>query len=159
MPGTALRGAVSGVRAGRGHGPGQEHEREHGRLPTGFRNCSPNTVNWMIRASSASGVKMPTAATVHEIALALPDVQTKPCYGTQAYYVRRRLFARMLEDDDLVVIKADPDRREVLTSAQPEKFFVTDHYRNHPMMIVRLSSVDRSELQELLQEAREYALG
>ena len=51
------------------------------------------------------GVKMPTATTVHEIALALPDVQTKLCYGTQAYYVRRTLFARMLEDDDLVVIR------------------------------------------------------
>ena len=101
----------------------------------------------------------PTAETVHEIALSLPDVQTKLCYGTPAYYVRRRLFARMLDDDDLVVIKVEPERREVLTSAQPEKFFVTDHYRNHPMMIVRLSRVDPDELRERLREAWEHAGG
>lgn len=102
---------------------------------------------------------MPTAATVHKLALALPGVQTKLCYGTPAYYVRRRLFARILEDDGLVVIRIEPDRREVLTGAQPEKFFVTDHYRDYPMVIVRLSQVDPAELRELLREARESAGG
>ena len=102
---------------------------------------------------------MPNAETVREIALALPDAQTKLSYGTEAYYVRRRLFARMLEDDDLVVIKIEPEYRETLTKTEPETFFVTDHYREHPMMIVRLSKVEPAELRELLREAWEHAGG
>ena len=39
--------------------------------------------------------------------------------------------------------------------ADPETFFITDHYLNYPYMLVRLSKVDRDDLRELLEDAWE----
>jgi hypothetical protein len=100
---------------------------------------------------------MPTPKTVRRIALALPKTEERPCYGTPGFYVRKKIFARLLEDGDIVVVKIDYDRREVLMKADPATYFITDHYRNYPMMIVRLSKVDQADLQELLEGAWQIA--
>ena len=100
---------------------------------------------------------MVTLETVRELALAMPKTEERPCYGTPAFYVRKKIFARLLEDGDSVVVRIDCDRREVLMKANPKVFSVTDHYRNHPMMIVRLSAVDPADLRELLAEAWQMA--
>ena len=100
---------------------------------------------------------MNTAETVCQIAMALPGVQQRTSYGTPAYFVKRKLFARMLEDDDTVVLKIDPDQRKVWMRGDPQTFFITDHYQNYPMMIVRLSTVDRSDLGELIENAWSHA--
>ena len=100
---------------------------------------------------------MPTADTVRQLAMAVPGVTERTCYGTPAFYVRKKIFARLLEDADTVVIKINFEHREVLMNAAPQSFFITDHYRNYPMVIVRLSSITRSDLKELLDEARQFA--
>lgn len=100
---------------------------------------------------------MPTPKTVRRIALALPKADERPCYGTPGFYVRKKIFARLLEDGDSVVLKIDYDRRDVLMKADPKTFFITEHYRNYPMMIVRLSAVDEAELRELLEGAWQIA--
>lgn len=100
---------------------------------------------------------MPTSKTVRRIALAFPKTEERSCYGTPGFYVRKKIFARLLEDGDSVVVKIDYDRREVLMKSDPQTFFITDHYRNYPMMIVRLSAVSTAELQELLEGAWQHA--
>ena len=100
---------------------------------------------------------MPTPKTVRRIALALPNAEERPCYGTPGFYVNKKIFARLLEDEDSVVLKIDDDRREVLMKADPQTYFITDHYRNYPMMIVRLSKVDTADLRELLAGACQIA--
>ena len=100
---------------------------------------------------------MPTAKTVRRIALALPKTEERPCYGTPGFYVHKRIFARLLEDGDTVVLKIDYDRRDVLVKSDPQTYFITDHYRNYPMMIVRLSTVDLADLRELLAGAWQVA--
>lgn len=100
---------------------------------------------------------MPTPQTVRRIALALPKTEERLCYGTPGFYVRKKIFARLLEDGDSVVVKIDSDRREVLMESEPRTFFITDHYRNYPMMIVRLSKVSAADLQELLEGAWQIA--
>lgn len=77
----------------------------------------------------------------------------RPCYGSPGFYVRRGLFARMLEDGASIVVKVDLGEREALAQTDPETFVVTDHYRNYPMVVVRLAAVDPAELDELLVEA------
>lgn len=96
-------------------------------------------------------------ATVRKLALELPHTTERPSYGTPAFFVKKTLFARLLEDGDSVVIKIDRDQREVLLQANSKSFFITDHYRNHPLMIVRLSAVSVAELRELLQDAWLFA--
>lgn len=89
--------------------------------------------------------------------MSLPNVQERPCYGTPAFYVGRTLFARFLKDGDSVVVKIDKRDRERRMAVDPNAFYITDHYLNYPMMIVRLSAVDDHDLRDLLDEAWKHA--
>jgi hypothetical protein len=63
------------------------------------------------------------------------------------------MFARVKEDGESIVVRVDFLEREALTQEQPERFVVTDHYRDYPMVIVRLEAVDPDELRDLLIES------
>lgn len=98
-----------------------------------------------------------TLQKLRELTLALPDVEEGTSYGTLAFRVRKKFLARLREDGASLVIRVDLDEREVLMEADPETFYITDHYLNHPYVLVRLSTVDPEDLQELLEEAWRYA--
>lgn len=100
---------------------------------------------------------MATSETVRKLALALDKTIERLSYGTPAFFAGKKIFARLLEDGDSVVLKIDYDRRTVLMKSDPQTFFITDHYRNYPMMIVRLSRVATNELRELLRDAWQIA--
>ena len=91
--------------------------------------------------------------TAREIALVLPGVEEGTSYGTPALRVRKKLFARLWEDGETLVIRVDFDQREALLEADPKAFFLTDHYRSYPMMLVRLPVVARAPLEDLLVQA------
>ena len=94
-----------------------------------------------------------TLETVRALALALPETEEGTSYGTPAFRVHKKFFARLREDGETLVVKVDLDEREVLMEAHPEVFFITDHYRGYPLMLVRLPAVEREQLRELLEEA------
>lgn len=52
--------------------------------------------------------------------------------------------------EEFAFIKASPSEREALLQQDPHTFFLTPHYQNSPGVIVRLSSVDQRQLEELL---------
>lgn len=94
---------------------------------------------------------------VRKFALSMLNVEERTSYGTPAFFVGRTLFARFLKEDDALVVKVNERDRALRISAQPDVFYITDHYSNYPMMIVRLSAVDDDVLRELLQDAWEMA--
>ena len=100
---------------------------------------------------------MADADVVRKLALSLPKVEERPSYGTPAFFVGKTLFARLLNDGDSVVVKIDERDRERRLAADPAAFSVTEHYRNYPMMIVRLSAVDDNDLRDLLSDAWRHA--
>lgn len=102
---------------------------------------------------------MATSETVRKLALGLDKTTERLSYGTPAFFARKKIFARLLEDGDSVVLKIDVGRRDVLMKSDPQTFFITDHYRNYPMLIVRLSRIATHELRELLQDAWQIASG
>ena len=91
--------------------------------------------------------------TLREIALAFPGTEESTSYGTPSFKVKKKLFARLHQDDESVVVKIDFQDREVWMEEDPDTFFITDHYLNYPMMQVRLSRVKPAEIAELLEEA------
>jgi hypothetical protein len=96
---------------------------------------------------------MATEADVRQIALALPETEERPSYGTPGFRVKDRLFARIREPGVLLVRCADEGEKDFLLRADPEKFFTTPHYDGHPSVLVRLDAIDREELAELLTDA------
>lgn len=91
--------------------------------------------------------------TARKLALALPEVVEGLCYGTPAFRVKRRLFARLWEDGETLVLSADSGTREALINARPETFFVTDHYLAYDWVLVRLGQIAEPELRDLILAA------
>lgn len=89
-------------------------------------------------------------STVRRLALALPEVTEGVCYGTPAFRVKNRLFARLREDGETIVLSADPEARDAFIRAKPDTFFVTEHYVGYEWVLVRLPTVSEPELRDLL---------
>jgi len=94
---------------------------------------------------------------VREIGLALPDVEESTTYGALALKVRGNLLAcvainKSVEPGSLGV-RIDFDQRDALLAEAPETYYVTDHYVNYPMVLVRLSHIRVDELRDLLNSA------
>ena len=96
---------------------------------------------------------MATEKTVRSLALALPETAEKPCFGTPAFYVRKKLFARLLPGGRTLAVRVDPNEREALLAAVPEVFFLTPHYEGWPMVLIRLPRIARADLAERLEQA------
>ncbi|WNG52645.1 MmcQ/YjbR family DNA-binding protein [Archangium minus] len=94
-----------------------------------------------------------TLDTVRELALALPGVEEGLSYGTPAFRVGKKLLARLHEDGETLVLKVDLLVRDSLLVADPDTFFITDHYQDYPYMLVRLATVRREPLSGLLETA------
>jgi hypothetical protein len=90
---------------------------------------------------------------VRELAGGLPDVEEGTSYRTPALKVRGKTFARLKEDEETVAIWTDFEEREALVQGDPDAFFWTPHYEDHPMVLVRVAKADREELTELLTES------
>jgi hypothetical protein len=60
---------------------------------------------------------------------------------------------RVPNPEVLAVRVASLAEKEELLAADPEKFFTEPHYNGFPAVLVRLPSIDASELAELITEA------
>jgi hypothetical protein len=94
-----------------------------------------------------------TFAAARRLALALPGVVEGTAYRTPAFRVAGRFFFRLREDGATLAVRIDFDTREALMQARPETFFITDHYKGYPAMLVRLATVRRPELKALLEQS------
>lgn len=95
-----------------------------------------------------------TEDDVRRLALSLPATTEKPSYGTPGFRVRDKLFARIRDEGDLLVVwVADLAEKEALLAAEPATFTTTPHYDGHPTVLVRMDVVGVDELAELLADA------
>jgi len=104
-----------------------------------------------MRAAKRNAKTKPvTFETVREIAQTLPGAEEATSYGTPAFKVKGKLFARLHQDGESLVVGVSFEEREEMMSAAPERFYITDHYLNYPWMLVRLSTVRPDQLRDLL---------
>ena len=98
--------------------------------------------------------------TVSKIALALPAVEEGTTYGSPALKIRGKLLAclpvhKSAEPNSLAV-RIGFDRRSQLMTADPDVYYLKDHYVNYPVVLVRLSCIRLEALEELLREAWQF---
>ena len=88
---------------------------------------------------------------VEAIALQWPGVETATSYGTPALKVRKKLLARLREDGETLVMPGvNADERDMLVETQPKVFYFTDHYRDWPIVLIRLPKARRQTVEALL---------
>jgi hypothetical protein len=98
--------------------------------------------------------------TVQAMGLALPGAEEGTTYGVRSLKVRRKMFAcpaiHPSAEPDTLGIRIDFPERDELMAADPDTYYLTDHYVNYPMMLVRLSRVHPDALRDLLAMAWRY---
>jgi hypothetical protein len=87
------------------------------------------------------------------MALALDHAEERLSYGTPGFKVGGVLFARLHQSLDALVVRMDFEQRAALMEADPETYFITDHYLNYEWVLVRLDRVDADALRDLLRGA------
>jgi hypothetical protein len=100
--------------------------------------------------------------TVKKLGLALPGVEASTAYGSPALKVRERLLAcvpthHSAEPGSLMVRVGSDDRAELL-AANPDVYYVTDHYLDYAAVLVRLSRVTPDVLRDLLGMAHRFVI-
>jgi hypothetical protein len=94
-----------------------------------------------------------TWSALCKLATKLPGVERGTSYGTPALHVRKKFLARLKEDGESVAIRIEFADRDVLLELDPAAFYLTDHYRPYPAMLVRLRQVRLDLLERLLEQA------
>lgn len=94
-----------------------------------------------------------TYEDVRRIGLSFPGVEEGTSYGTPALKVKKKLFVRLKEDGDSLVIGMPFEQRKALMAEEPEKYYITDHYLKYEYVLVRLSKVGEEEMRDLLKGA------
>ena len=90
---------------------------------------------------------------IREVALGLPGVVDGTSYGTAALKVGGKLFARQHQSLECVVLRTELLDREILMQSAPDAFFITDHYRDYPWILLRFGVVERGALPDLIERA------
>ena len=103
-----------------------------------------------VRARPSSTSKGVSFDTVRAIAQTLSGAEESTSYGTPAFKVKGKLFARFHQGGEALVVSVDFEQREEMMNTSPEKFYITDHYLKYPWVLVRMSSVTPDELRDLL---------
>jgi hypothetical protein len=94
-----------------------------------------------------------TFETVRKTALALPNVADGKSYGFPALKFRGKVIVVWRENLDSIVLRTDFEARDEMMAADPGAYYITDHYRDYPWVLVRLSKVKKSVLADLLKRA------
>ena len=101
---------------------------------------------------------MMTYETVCEIAFALPNVEDGTSYGAPALKIGgKKLFVRWRDDLNAVVVRSTFEEREELMAADPNVYFITDHYLNYEYVLVNLVTVSKEALAEMIWRSYDLA--
>jgi hypothetical protein len=100
-----------------------------------------------------AGTALTSFDDIRKIAHALPGVVDGTSYGTPALKVGGKLFARLHQSVDCVVLRCELLDREILLQSAPDAFYITDHYRDYPWILLRIGVVEKRVLPELIERA------
>jgi len=92
-------------------------------------------------------------SAIRRAVIALPGIEEGTSYGTPAWRHKGRLLARLHQDGKSIVLKVGNQTLVLLLQADPETFFVTDHYVGYPMVLARLDRLSAADIKKLLLRA------
>jgi hypothetical protein len=98
-----------------------------------------------------------TFDAIRRIGLRLPDVEEGTMYGSPALKLRGKLLTCLAvhksAEPDTLAVRIDFSERDQLIDADPKTYYLTEHYVDYPVVLVRLSSIRTDALSDLLGAA------
>jgi hypothetical protein len=100
---------------------------------------------------------------VRTVGLSLPDIEATRKYDGSPVLKAGGAFMAGLAthpsaEADTLVVRVDFENRQRLLEDAPETYYLTDYYRRHPVVLARLSQLDRDALCDLLAVSRRLTL-
>ena len=83
----------------------------------------------------------------------LPGTEVSTSYGTPAIKVGKRLMLRMHDKEDAIVLLINTvEEQQELILEDPMSFYITDHYKGYPAVLIR-PTVEERKFKDLLELA------
>ena len=92
-----------------------------------------------------------TKAQASKIALSFPGALEKPSHGRTAVFIEKKFFTRLREDGSIVMRVDEIEQRDMMLELDPDTYFITNHYRNWPVILVRMAKISPGELKFMLE--------
>lgn len=86
-----------------------------------------------------------------KIALAIPGAYEKLWFNQPSVFIHDRFLTKVHDKEDAMLIQVDSlEMREMMLEAEPDLFYIIDHYRKFPFVLVRLKSLTPKTLKAML---------
>ncbi|HWD28656.1 MAG TPA: MmcQ/YjbR family DNA-binding protein [Rhizomicrobium sp.] len=95
-----------------------------------------------------------TAAQARKIALSFPGTEERISQGGPEIRTGKEFFVRIgtREPDTLMLKTQTLDERDAMIEAEPDLFFITEHFKSYKGTLVRLRALDAKTLRALLRQ-------
>ena len=99
-------------------------------------------------------------ATVRRMGLALPNVEEGTTHGSPCLKVRGKMFTCIAinksAEPGTLAVRLPFEQRDELMAAEPETYYITDHYINYPCVLVRMARIHPDALRDLLAAGHRF---
>jgi len=103
--------------------------------------------------TESNRLEMITLDTIRSMIKRLPGATEAPSYGTPGFKVRKKLFARLHQKEDAIVVLLNSvEEQQELVAKDPMTYYITDHYDGYAAVLVR-PTIDENEFFSLLEHA------
>jgi len=103
-----------------------------------------------------------TFEQIRKVALSFPDVEEGTTYGSPSFKVGGQFFACLTShrsaEPGTLVVRMDFERRDELVAADPDVYYLKDHYVGYPCVLVRISKIHPDALRDILGGARRFVI-
>src|SRR5437764_8993541 len=92
-----------------------------------------------------------TNAEARKLMLAIPGTDERLWFNQPSVFIHDRFLAKTHHKEDAVTLQVGSmEMRDMMLEAEPELFYITDHYRKFPFVLVRLSALTNKVLKDML---------
>ena len=86
-----------------------------------------------------------------KIALAFPGTEEVLWFNKPAVFLHGQFLTKVHDKEEAMTFRVSSmEMRDMMLEAEPELFYITDHYRKFPFVLVRLSALTKTVLKEML---------
>ena len=90
---------------------------------------------------------MLSKAEARKVILSIPGTDERLWFNQPSVFIHDRFLAKTHHKEDAVTLQVGSmEMRDMMLEAEPEMFYITDHYRKFPFVLVRLSALTRTVL-------------
>ena len=92
-----------------------------------------------------------TRAQGWKIAFSIPGTEERLWFNQPSVFLHDRFLTKVHDKEEAMTLQVSSlEMRDMMLEAEPELFYITDHYKNFPFVLIRLSALTKTVLKEIL---------